>query len=136
MACGRTGLRLALPLSVFSRRSSLIGIAAAAMAGGFVLGLTGYVQPQRPVEFCALIFAGVMVSAFAQAAAEDRAAMAPSFVVELATLLIFGVHAATLVAVAGVLGRAFADSQRTPDYRRTLLNVITAAAATQGAGFV
>jgi diguanylate cyclase (GGDEF)-like protein/PAS domain S-box-containing protein len=106
------------------------------MAGGFVLGLTGYVQPQRPVEFCALIFAGVMVSAFAQAAADDRAAMAPSFVVELATLLIFGVHAATLVAVAGVLGRAFADSQRTPDYRRTLLNVITAAAATQGAGFV
>ena len=98
---------------MLSRRSSLIAIAAAAVGAGFLLGLAGWLQPHRPLEFCALILAGILISAFAvqPASSEDRAMMPPSFVIEFASLLIFGAHATLLVAIAGALARGFADSQ-------------------------
>jgi diguanylate cyclase (GGDEF)-like protein/PAS domain S-box-containing protein len=61
--------------------------------------------------------------------------MWPSFVIEFASLLLFGSHPATLVAVSGALARAFADSQRAPQYVWALLNLVTVAAATQAAGY-
>ncbi len=123
---------------MLSRRSSLIAITAAAIGAGFLLGLAGWLEPNRPLEFCALILAGILISAFAAqpAASDDRATMAPSFVIEFTSLLIFGAHAAMLVAIAGALARGFADSQRPHKYIRTLMNVVTVAAATQAAGFV
>jgi diguanylate cyclase (GGDEF)-like protein/PAS domain S-box-containing protein len=122
---------------VLTRRSFLIAIAATAIGAGFLLGFMGVLQPHRPVEFCALILAGSLISAFAQApASDDRATMPPSFIVELTSLLIFGAHAATLVAIAGALARGFADTHRPHAYLRTLMNVVTVAAATQAAGFV
>ncbi|MEO5739906.1 MAG: EAL domain-containing protein [Vicinamibacterales bacterium] len=121
---------------VLSRYSALIGIAATAIAAGFLLAFAGWLQPHRPVEFCALVFVGVLVSAFGQpSASEDRATMAPSFVIELASLLTFGPYAALLVAIAGALARSCADSQRPHKYLRTVMHVVTVAAAIQAAGF-
>ena len=37
--------------------------------------------------------------------------MPPSFVIEFASLLMFGAHATLLVAIAGALARGFADTQ-------------------------
>ena len=122
---------------MLSRYSSLIAIAAAAIGAALLLGFTGVLQPHRPIEFCALVLAGILVSALAAqpAASEDRATMTPSFIVEFTSLLIFGAHATTLVAIAGALARGFGDSHRAHKYSRTILNVITVAAATQAAGF-
>src|SRR5215204_1649572 len=97
----------------------------------------GVLHPHRPVEFCALILAGVVISAFASSAAsQDRVTMEPSFIVEFTALLMFGAHAASLVAVAGALARGFADTDRPHKYLRTALNLATVAAAIQAAGFV
>jgi diguanylate cyclase (GGDEF)-like protein/PAS domain S-box-containing protein len=97
----------------------------------------GYLQPYRPWDLSALIVAGVVVSAFVghSASTLDRGAMSSSFVVEFTTLLIFGPHAATLVGVSGALAKACADSQRPPHYVWALVNLITVAAAIQGAGY-
>ncbi len=111
---------------------------AAAIAAGFLLGYGAGLGPQRTVEFCALILAAMLISAFsAQSAYSDnRATMPASFVFEFISLIIFGAHAATLVVIAAVAARAFADSQRPPALLRTLTSVITVAAATQAAGYV
>ena len=61
--------------------------------------------------------------------------MPPSFVLEFTSLIIFGAHATLLVAIAAAIARAVADSPRA-DYVRTLLAVVTVAAATQAAGYV
>ena len=110
----------------------------AAIGAGFLLGLAGWLQPHRPLEFCALILAGILISTIAAqpAASDDRATMAPSFVIEFTSLLIFGAHVTMLVAIAGALARGFADSKRPHNYLRTLMNVVTVAVATQAAGFV
>jgi diguanylate cyclase (GGDEF)-like protein/PAS domain S-box-containing protein len=122
---------------VLSRRWSLIAIAAAAIGAGLLLAFAGYLQPHRPLEFCALIVTGILICAFAAqpASSENRATMPPSFVIEFASLLMFGAHAATLVAIAGALARGFADSQRPHKHTRTLMNIVTATAAMQAGGF-
>ena len=43
-------------------------------------------------------------------ATEDRATMPPSFVIEFAALLIYGAHAALVVAIAGAIARGVAHS--------------------------
>jgi diguanylate cyclase (GGDEF)-like protein/PAS domain S-box-containing protein len=122
--------------SVLSRRSSLIAIAAAAIGAGFLLGFAGRLEPHRPLEFCALIVTGILISAFAvqPASSEDRAMMPPSFVIEFSSLLIFGPHATLLVAIAGALARGFADTQNAHRRLRTLMDVVTVAAAIEAAG--
>ena len=57
---------------------------------------------------------------------------ATSFVIDFTALLLGGRMAATLVATFGAVLRGLAESQR----RRLLVNVTTAVAATQAAGFV
>jgi len=135
---GPDGQNLALPTAVLSRRSSLFIVAAAAIAAGFLLGFRTGLGLERTVEFCALILAAMLIAAVsAQAASSDnRATMPASFVIEFLSLIIFGAHAATLVAIAAVAARAFADSERTPALIGTLTSVVTAAAATQAAGYV
>lgn len=123
---------------MLSRHSSLVAIGATALGAGFLLGYAGWLQPDRTVELCALILAGILIAAFAAhpAASDDRAMMPPSFVIELISLLIFGAHVTMLVAIAGALARGFADSQRPHKYLRTLMHVVTVAAAIQAAGLV
>ena len=80
----------------------------------------------------------MLISAFAAQpeSSDGRTTMPPSFVIEFTSLIIFGAHAATLVAVAAALARAFADSQRPHAHVRTVMNIVTIAAATQAAGYV
>ena len=107
------------------------------MVAGALLDVAGLLQPVRPVEFCALILAGVLVSVFVArpASADDRAAMRPSFAIEFAVLLTFGPHAALLPAMAGILAR-FVSQQGAPQYLRTLMDIATVAAATEASGFI
>ena len=62
--------------------------------------------------------------------------MRASFVIEFASLLIFGAHAATVVAVANALARGFGDSQHAPAYQRTLIDLVIVSATIQAAGYV
>jgi diguanylate cyclase (GGDEF)-like protein/PAS domain S-box-containing protein len=110
-------------------------VLAVAIGAGFLLGYWTRLGPLPTAEFCALILAAILISAFsAPASSDNRATMPASFVIEFISLVIFGTHPATLVAVAAVAGRAFADSQRRPALLRTLTSVVTVAAATQAAG--
>jgi diguanylate cyclase (GGDEF)-like protein/PAS domain S-box-containing protein len=122
---------------VDSRLKYVAGVAAAAVGAALLLDKAGLLQPDKPVEFSGLIAVGILLSALAAqpSVTEDRATMPPSFVIEFAALLIFGAHAALVVAVAGAVARGFAHSEREHQYRRTLMNVVTVAAATQAAGF-
>jgi diguanylate cyclase (GGDEF)-like protein/PAS domain S-box-containing protein len=104
---------------------------------GFLVGFAGWLEPQRTLEFCALIVAAVLISAFtAQPESSDRrATMAPSFVIEFTSLIIFGAHATLLVAIAAAIARSV-DALRNPHkYLRTLMTVFTVAAATEAAGY-
>ena len=123
--------------AVDPRLKHVAAVAAAAIGAGWLLDYAGLLQPDRPVEFSGLILVGIVLSALAAqpSVTEDRATMPPSFVIEFTALLIFGAHAALVVAIAGAIARGFAHSQRAHQYRRTLMNVVTVAAATQAAGF-
>ena len=61
--------------------------------------------------------------------------MPPSFVFEFTSLIIFGAHATLLVAIAAAGARAVAHSRRA-ECARTLLTVVTIAAATLASGYV
>jgi len=121
---------------VKSRLSYIAAIAAASIAIAWLLDYLGWLQPDRPIEFCGLILTGILISALAAqpSATEDRATMPPSFVIEFAALLIFGAHAALVVAIAGAITRGVAHAERAHQFRRTLMNLVTVAAATQAAG--
>jgi diguanylate cyclase (GGDEF)-like protein/PAS domain S-box-containing protein len=116
----------------------LLTVVAAAIAAGCLLGYWARLGPQRTAEFCALVLAAMLVSAFSArtASSDTRATMPASFVIEFIALVLFGAHAATLVAIVAVAARAFADSERPPALLRTLTSVVTVAAATQAAGYV
>ena len=57
-------------------------------------------------------------------------------VVEFISLLMFGPHATALVAAAGTLVLAFGDRSRPDPIGRVILNLVTAVAAVEAAGFV
>ncbi len=122
---------------MLSRRSSLFALAAAATVAGFLLNIVGWLEPQRTAEFCALILTAVLISAFATEpeSSDGRGPMAPSFVFEFTSLIIFGAHATLLVAIPAAIARGVADSRRA-DHVRALLALVTAATATQAAGYV
>jgi diguanylate cyclase (GGDEF)-like protein/PAS domain S-box-containing protein len=123
---------------VLSRRTSLTALAAAAIGAGFLLGFLGWLPPQRTLEFCALTLAAVLISAFAAqpSTSDGRATMPPSFVIEFTALVLFGAHATLLVAIAAALARSFDDRRRPDKSLRTLMHIVTVAAATQTAGYV
>jgi hypothetical protein len=112
-------------------------VVATAIAAGCLFGYLNGFALQRTGEFCALILAATLIAALSVQAASSarRRTMTPSFVIEFISLIIFGGHPATLVAIAAVAARAFADAQRPPALLRTLLNVVTVAAAMQAAGY-
>ena len=108
--------------------------AAIALAAGLILGFTGWLAPQRTLEFCALILAAVLMSALStQHSVAEDATISPSFVVDFTSLLLLGPHATTVVAVVGTMTRWVADSDRFP-IGRMLSSAVTVMVATQVAG--
>jgi PAS domain S-box-containing protein len=100
------------------------------------LGLNGWPQPERTLEFSGLILAAILASAAAgPSTAEDRAIMPPSFVIDFTALLLFGPSAAMMVAAAGAVTQALADPQAEHPLRRLFSNAATVLFATQAAGF-
>ena len=91
-------------------------------------------QPDGILEFSGLILAAVLTSALAQQpATKNWATMAPSFVIELASLLMLGPNAAMLVAMAGALTQRLTESEHYP-LHRMLVNTAALMAAIQAAG--
>jgi diguanylate cyclase (GGDEF)-like protein/PAS domain S-box-containing protein len=122
-----------------SRRSLVVVASAAiAIAASVLLGLTGWPQPGRTLEFSGLILTAVLISALAMEhiTAKDWSAMPPSFVVDLTTLLVLGPHAMTVVATAGAVVRGLTDRKQPHRLRRVIVNVVTVVAAAQAAAVV
>ena len=105
----------------------LVVFAAVVTGAAVLLGLTGWPQPDRVLEFSGVILAAMLVSAVAlvPSTAEDRGMMPPSFVIDFSALLLFGGSAALLVAAAGITTRWLADSDRARPLRSRLLNAAT-----------
>ena len=101
-------------------------LAALLLGGGVMLGLAGWPQADRTVEFGGLILAAILTAAFAKRsrAAEDGGVMPASFVVELSALLFLGAYSALFVAAVGIVMRWAASDDLRPN-RRTLLNAAT-----------
>jgi diguanylate cyclase (GGDEF)-like protein/PAS domain S-box-containing protein len=115
------------------------GILAALLLGaGTVLGLAGWPQADRTLQFCGAILAAILTATLAGRlpAAEDRGAMPPSFFVELSSLLLLGGYAALFVAASGILMRWLAGSDGLRPSRRTLSNAATIIVATGTASLV
>jgi diguanylate cyclase (GGDEF)-like protein/PAS domain S-box-containing protein len=109
------------------------GVLAALLLGtGTVLGLAGWPQADRTLQFSGAILAAILTATLATRlpAAEDRGAMPPSFIVELSALLLLGGYAALFVAAAGILMRWLAGSDGLQPSRRTLSTAATIIIAT------
>jgi PAS domain S-box-containing protein len=97
-------------------------------------GFAVWPQPDGILEFSGLILAAVLTSALAQQpATKNWATMAPSFVIELASLLMLGPNAAMLVAMVGALTQRLTESEHYP-LHRMLVNTAALMAAIQAAG--
>jgi len=120
------------------RALRIAGLAAIAAGAGTLLGVAGWFDEYRPVEFSAAIAAAILVSGFARRRriAEAWGAMAPSFVVDFASALIFGPAPAALVAGCGavVKGR-LAGSPRLDTTAEICSNGAPVVAAIAAAGF-
>ena len=119
-----------------SRHSVVASFGAIAIGAGLLLGLAGWPQPQRSPEFASLILAAILASAFAgtRSTIDDWAILPPSFVVDFATLMLFGPNAAMFVAAAGSIARGLANPPASRPRRRMFLNTAIAMFATQAAG--
>src|SRR5256885_8621826 len=119
-----------------TRHARLIAFAGIAIATGVILGLAGWPQPHRALEFSGLILAAILTSflTMSQPAAEDEAVMPLSFVVDCTALLLFGPHAAMLVATVGTVMQGLGDSERPHPHRRLFVNTETVMVAIQEAG--
>ena len=113
-----------------------LALFGAVLTGAVVLlGLSGWPEPDRVVEFSGLVLAGFLTSALAirPSSAEDRGVMPPSFVIDFGALLLCGGNAALFVAAVGITTRWIADSSRARPLPRTLLNAATILIATEAA---
>jgi diguanylate cyclase (GGDEF)-like protein/PAS domain S-box-containing protein len=123
-------------MRTFPRYSLLVVFAATVIGAEILLGLAGWPQPHRILEFSGVTLAAILTSALAirPSTAEDRGIMPPSFFVDFSALLLFGANAALFVATAGVITRWLADRERSRPVRRALLNGVIVMIATQAAG--
>src|ERR1700681_1977398 len=100
-------------MQTLPRHSAVVAFAATAIGAGALLGLAGWPQPHRALEFSGLIMAAILTSALAirHSTAEDWATMPPSFVIDFTSLLLFGPNATMLVAAAGTVTQGLVDSR-------------------------
>jgi diguanylate cyclase (GGDEF)-like protein/PAS domain S-box-containing protein len=106
------------------------------LTGAFA-GLGDWAQLERILEFSALILAAILASAVAKLRTRtwDWATMPPSFVIEFASLLLFGPNATMLVVAAQAITQWRVDRQRALPLRPLLVNSATVIVAIQAAGF-
>jgi diguanylate cyclase (GGDEF)-like protein/PAS domain S-box-containing protein len=116
----------------------VIAFAVLTVGAGVLLGLAGWPQPARTLEFAGLILAAILVSALPvqQATTKDWATMPPSFVIDFTALLLLGPYATMLVAAAGAGMQGLMDSRRPHWSRRVLFNAVTVVIAAQAAGLL
>ena len=112
---------------------SLCGVFAA-LAVGFaaVLAWTGWPAPNRVFDFPGLMIAGLGASFITLRRPSSTIVVQPSFVVELASLLLLGANAATLVAAAGLVMERLTKTRQSAIV--TLVRVAGAAAGLQIGG--
>jgi diguanylate cyclase (GGDEF)-like protein/PAS domain S-box-containing protein len=117
-------------------------VAAVALGAGLILGFAAWpAEIPRAAWFAALMLGAVLTAALAprRQDLEDVRTMLPSFVVDLAALLLLGPHAMTLVATTGAAARGAAARGTGAESAawlspRGLLHVATACVAALGAG--
>jgi diguanylate cyclase (GGDEF)-like protein/PAS domain S-box-containing protein len=97
--------------------------------------LAGWTESSQSMELAALTLAAMLTSGLRvqQSSSRDRAIMPPSFVIILASLLLFGPHAAALVAIASAVTPIFATSS-THNVVKILVDATILAVATEVAG--
>ena len=85
--------------------------AAMAPVAGVLVGIAGWPQPDRTLEFASLLLAAVLTSALSAQwpAGSYATAMRPPFIVEFIALLLLGPLAALAVAAAGAVARVLTD---------------------------
>jgi diguanylate cyclase (GGDEF)-like protein/PAS domain S-box-containing protein len=125
-------------MGTFPRHSGLFIFAALVTCAVVLLGIVGWPQPDRVLEFSGLIVAAILTSVLAvqRPAAEDRGMMPLAFVIHFVSLLLFGPHVTMIVIAAGTTAHVLADSQRTRPLDRTLVNAATTLVSIQLAGLV
>jgi diguanylate cyclase (GGDEF)-like protein/PAS domain S-box-containing protein len=125
-------------MGTLPRHTGLFIFAAVATGAVMLLALSGWPDANRTIEFSGLIVAAILTSVFAvqRPAAEERGMMPLSYVIHLASLLLFGPHVTTLVAAAGTTAYVLADARHTRPLRRTSITLATEVAGIQAAGFV
>jgi diguanylate cyclase (GGDEF)-like protein/PAS domain S-box-containing protein len=121
-------------MATLSRRSpaGLFGIAAVLV--GALLGVAGW--PRQTIEFCGLLAAAILTSAFAiqPTLMHDWTTMPASFVIDFSALLLLGPYAAMFVAGSGAVVHGLTGSQHAHQARRMLSNLAAVLTATLAAG--
>ena len=118
------------------RPSHVLALAAAVVAFGFLLYWVGWPQGGRSLEFSGLMLAAMAMSLPAlQPANRDWPALRSAFVVEFASLMLFGPTATMLVAACGAMTRGLSDPVRPNSLWALLLRTATIMASLQAAAW-
>jgi diguanylate cyclase (GGDEF)-like protein/PAS domain S-box-containing protein len=113
----------------------LAGVFAAAAIGvAAVLAWTGWPEPNRIFDFPVLMTAALGASFMALQRPSAKVIMQPSFVIEFASLLLLGPHAATLLAIAGTMMQRLINTRLSASFM--LIRIAGATLALQCAGLV
>jgi diguanylate cyclase (GGDEF)-like protein/PAS domain S-box-containing protein len=125
-------------MGTLPRHTGLFVFAAIATGAVMLMGLSGWPEPHRTLEFSGLIVASILTSVLTvqRPVAEDRGTMPLAFVIHFTSLLLFGPHLTAIVVVTGAVAYVLADTHRTRPFGRTLVNVATILAGLQAAGVV
>jgi diguanylate cyclase (GGDEF)-like protein/PAS domain S-box-containing protein len=113
-----------------------VAFAAIAIGAGVFLGMAGWPQANRTLEFAGLIAAAILTSAFAmpRPATKDWATMTPAFVFDFISLLMLGPHATMLVASADTVTEGLTDPASDRPIVRALVNTAIVLTSVQAAG--
>ncbi len=117
------------------RHARIALIALFGIIGAMGFHLAGWILLRQVAELSILLVATTVVSAATpRFSLTERVVMAPSFVIDFATLLLFGPHVTMLVAMAGAVSQELAGDEQPPMPRRLFFNLAAVLTATQAAG--
>jgi diguanylate cyclase (GGDEF)-like protein/PAS domain S-box-containing protein len=125
-------------MGTFPRHSGLFVFATIATAAVVLMGVMGWPQPSRAIEFSGLIVAAILTSVLAaqRPTTEDRGMMPLAFVIHFASLLLFGPLVTMIMVSAGASAYMLADPKWMRPPEHTLVNAATTIAAIHAAGVV
>ena len=121
-------------MPTLSSRSTVAALAAIFVGAMAVARLAGWVEPDRLVELSGFVVAAMLTAGLrVQApATTDRTIMPPAFVIVFMSLMLFGPHVATCLAVAATLTSALVTTRTS--WVQLLIDAGIIIAATEGAG--